>query len=136
MRLVLALACVAAVIGTAPPARADIDGNDQVFLAALTAAGLTYQDPEHAITAGKAVCNLVDGGMPGVEIVKNLQELNPAFEGDGAAKFTAIAASAYCPKTISGVNQGPARRPAASRFSTGIRPRIILQALTIRRNSQ
>ena len=114
MRLVLALACVAAVIGTAPPARADIDGNDQVFLAALTAAGLTYQDPEHAITAGKAVCNLVDGGMPGVEIVKNLQELNPAFEGDGAAKFTAIAASAYCPKTISGVNQGPAPKTGGS----------------------
>jgi hypothetical protein len=108
MRLVLALACVAAVIGAAAPASADIDGNDQVFLAALQAAGLTYQDPDHAITAGKAVCNLVDGGMPGVEIVKNLQELNPAFEGDGAAKFTAIAASAYCPKTISGVNQGPA----------------------------
>ena len=108
MRLVLALACVAAVVGTAPPARADIDGNDQVFLAALKAAGLTYEDPDHAISAGKAVCNLVDGGMPGVEIVKNLQELNPAFEGDGAAKFTAIAASAYCPKTLTGVGQGAA----------------------------
>jgi hypothetical protein len=43
-----------------------------------------------------------------VEIVKNLQELNPAFEGDGAAKFTAIAASAYCPKTLTGVGQGAA----------------------------
>jgi len=108
MRLVLALACVAAAIGTAAPACADIDGNDQVFLTALKAAGLTYEDPEHAITAGKTVCNLVDGGMPGVEIVKNLQELNPAFEGDGAAKFTAIAASAYCPTTLTRGGQGPA----------------------------
>ncbi|MGA7049979.1 MAG: DUF732 domain-containing protein [Mycobacterium sp.] len=106
MRLVLALTCVAAVIGTAAPAHADVDGNDQSFLAALKQAGLTYEDPERAITAGKEVCNLVDGGMTGVEIVKNLQELNPGFEDNGAAQFTAIAASAYCPKTLAGVGHG------------------------------
>jgi hypothetical protein len=108
MRLVLALICVAAVVSTAAPACADIDGSDQVFLAALNKDGLTYGDPEHAITAAKAVCNLANGGMSGVEIVRNLQELNPAFEGNGAAEFTAIAASAYCPTTLAGVNQSPA----------------------------
>jgi Protein of unknown function (DUF732) len=114
MRLVLLLASVAAVIGTAAPAYADIDGNDQAFLVALKQAGLTYQDPDRAIAVGKTVCNLVDGGMTGVEIVKNLQDLNPGFEGDGAAKFTAIAAEAYCPKSLTGEGQGPAPKGGGS----------------------
>ena len=108
MRLVLVLACVAAVMGTAAPAYADIDGNDQTFLVALEQSGLSYLNPDRAITAGKMVCNLVDEGMSGVEIVKNLQELNPGVQGDGAAKFTAIAATTYCPKTLTGADQSPA----------------------------
>jgi len=99
------LVCVAAAIGAAAPAYADFDGSDQVFLAALKQAGLTYQDPERAVTVGRTVCNLVDEGMTGVEIVKNLQELNPGFVENGAAQFTAIAASAYCPKSLTSVDQ-------------------------------
>ncbi|HUH69678.1 MAG TPA: DUF732 domain-containing protein [Mycobacterium sp.] len=108
MRLVLLLASIAAVIGTAGPAYADIDGQDQAFLAALTQAGLTYMNPDRAITAGKSVCDLADQGMTGVEIVNNLQERNPAFQGDGAAKFAAIAAKAYCPDSLTGQDRGPA----------------------------
>jgi hypothetical protein len=114
MRLALVLASVAVVIGTAAPACADIDSNDQVFLAALKQSGLTYQDPDRAIAIGKTVCDLVDRGMTGAEIVKNLQDLNPGFEGDGAAKFTAIAASAYCPKTLAGAGQGSAPKSGGS----------------------
>jgi hypothetical protein len=108
MRLSLLLASAAAAISTAAPAYADVDGNDQAFLVALNQAGLTYLNPDRAIAVGKTVCNLVDQGMPGVEIVKNLQELNPGFEDNGAAKFTAIAASAYCPKSLTREDQGPA----------------------------
>ena len=100
MRLVLAVASVAAVIGAAAPANADIDGTDQAFLVALQQAGLTFQDPDRAIAVGKKVCDLVDGGMTGAEIVKNLQDLNPGFQGDGAAKFAAIADTAYCPQHL------------------------------------
>jgi Protein of unknown function (DUF732) len=114
MRLVLVLASVAAVIGTAAPAYADIGSSDQVFLAALKEAGLTYQDPDRAIAIGHTVCRLVDGGMTGMEIVKNLQDLNPGFQGDGAAKFTAIAATAYCPKSLTGEGQGPAQKSGGS----------------------
>jgi len=108
MRLVLLLASVATVIGTAGPAYADPDGKDQAFLNALGQAGLTYMNPDRAISAGKLVCSLADGGMTGEEIVKNLQDRNPGFQGQGAAKFAAIAASAYCPEKLTQTeDQGP-----------------------------
>jgi hypothetical protein len=108
MRLVLLLASAAVVIGTAAPAYADIDGKDQAFLNALSQAGLTYLNADRAIAAAKDVCDLASGGMTGEEIVHNLQDRNPGFQGDGAAKFTAIAASAYCPDELTPENQGPA----------------------------
>jgi hypothetical protein len=100
MRLVLLLASAAVVVGTAAPAFADPDAKDQAFLTALGRAGLTYMNADRAITAGKQVCSLADGGMTGEEIVKNLQDRNPGFQGQGAAKFAAIAASAYCPEKL------------------------------------
>ncbi|MBW0018382.1 MAG: DUF732 domain-containing protein [Mycobacterium sp.] len=104
MRLVLALAsfgvATGAVFGTAAPAKADLDSTDQAFLVTLRQAGVTYQDPESAIRAGKTVCSLVASGMSGADVVKSLQDNNPGFQGDGAGKFAAIAAEAYCPKAI------------------------------------
>jgi hypothetical protein len=108
MRRLPMLLSVAIMIAMAAPAYAHADGNDQAFLVALQQAGLTYQDPDRAVAAGKKVCDLVDGGMTGVEIVKNLQEYNPGFAGNGAAKFTAIAAEAYCPNALARVGQDAA----------------------------
>ena len=108
MRLVLLLASAAVAIGTAAPVYADPDGKDQTFLTALSQAGLTYLNADRAINAGKQVCSLADGGMTGEEIVKNLQDRNPGFQGPGAAKFAAIAASAYCPEKLTQPeDQGP-----------------------------
>jgi hypothetical protein len=115
MRLVLLLASVAAVIGTAAPAYADPDAKDQAFLNALTQAGVSYMNADRAINAGKQVCSLADGGMTGEEIVKNLQDRNPGFQGPGAAKFAAIAASAYCPEKLTQAeDQGPPPKGGAS----------------------
>jgi Protein of unknown function (DUF732) len=110
MRRLLMLLSVAAVIAMAAPAHADDTdpGNDQSFLAALKQAGLTYQDPDRAVAAGKKVCDLVGGGMTGVDIVKNLEQANPGFAGNGAAKFTAIAAEAYCPSELTRMGQDTA----------------------------
>jgi hypothetical protein len=107
MRLVLLAAGAAVLIGTAAPAYADPSGKDQAFLVALSQAGLSYLSPDRAIAAGKSVCDLADGGMSGEEIVKDLQERNPGFQGDGAAKFTAIAASAYCPEQLNPQGSSP-----------------------------
>ncbi len=100
MRLLLTLTSVAAMIGMAAPAYADT--NDDAFLGALRQAGITYPDPERAITAGKWVCRQVAEGMQTVDVVKEVQSLNSGLRGDSAAKFTAIAASAYCPNVLSG----------------------------------
>ncbi len=101
MRLLLMLTGVAALIGLAPPAYADID-NDQDFLTDLRQAGITYQDPNRAITAGKSVCELLDAGKSDAEIVTELRNRNPAFQGAGAAKFTFLSSSHYCPKYLTG----------------------------------
>lgn len=112
MKLVLLVASAAVVIGTAAPAYADPDAKDQGFLTALSQAGLTYMNADRAITAGKQVCSLADGGMTGAEIVQNLEERNPGFQGPGAAKFAAIAASAYCPEKLTQAEDpGPAPKP-------------------------
>jgi hypothetical protein len=105
MRRLSMLLSVATMIAVAAPAHAHADGNDQSFLVALQQAGLTYQDPDRAVSAGKQVCDLVSGGMTGVDIVKNLEQYNPGFADDGAAKFTAIAAEAYCPNALARVRQ-------------------------------
>ncbi|MGE2814743.1 DUF732 domain-containing protein [Mycobacterium heidelbergense] len=101
------LLSVATMIAMAAPAHADntVNGNDQAFLAALNQAGLTYQDPDRAVAAGKKVCDLVTGGMAAVDVVKNLEQYNPGFAGDGAAKFTGIAAEAYCPAALARARQ-------------------------------
>jgi hypothetical protein len=105
MRRLLILTSAAAMIGMAAPAHAD--SNDDDFLAQLRAAGLTYQDPAKAIEVAKDVCALVDKGTPDTEIVNNLQLRNPGFTGNGAAKFTTLAAAEYCPKYLTGEGRPP-----------------------------
>jgi Protein of unknown function (DUF732) len=107
MKRLLMLTSVAAMIGMAAPAYADPSGNDAEFLKQLKNAGLTYQDPDQAITVAKSVCDLADKGTSGTDIVDNLKKQNPAFTGDGASKFTAIAASDYCPKYMASESQPP-----------------------------
>jgi hypothetical protein len=100
MRTFLVLVAVAAVIGLAVPAHADPGSADSSFLAALRKAGITYRSDTEAVAAGEAVCELMGAGQPGLDVVKRVTELNPGFTISGAAKFTAIAASAYCPQSL------------------------------------
>src|SRR5271156_2175398 len=95
MRRLLTLLSVAAAIALAAPAHADPSPSptqtpdpavDADFLAQLRQAGLSYQD---------------------TNIVNNLQLRNPGFSGNGAAKFTAIAANAYCPHYLTGEGRPP-----------------------------
>lgn len=100
MKLLLALLSISVVIGLAVPARGDPDSGDGAFLASLQKAGITYQNPGQAIAAAKAVCGLIDDGESGLEVVEDLKTNNPAFTMDGAAKFAAISATAYCPQQL------------------------------------
>jgi hypothetical protein len=96
----LVLASFAVALGVATPAQADpgSSGPDASFLAALTKAGITYQDPTDAVAVAKKACALMDEGNPQVGVIKSVSSSNPGFTADGAAQFTMIAASAYCPQ--------------------------------------
>ena len=103
MRMLVVLAGSTALIGAAAPAHADpvnSSGADARFLAALNQAGITYQDPATAVGVGKRACQLMDEGSPQVEVIKSVSSSNPGFTVDGAAQFTMIAASAYCPQHL------------------------------------
>jgi len=100
--LLLILTTVAAVIGAAAPAYADSE--DDGFLASLQAAGITFQQPDRVIAAGKLVCQLANQGKQMADVVNTIQGANPGLRGDNAAKFTAIAANVYCPNKL-----GPAQ---------------------------
>lgn len=109
MKLRSAVASAVVLIGLAAPAYADDGdgdggdvGTDKTFLAELQQAGLTFQDPNAAVTAGKSVCQLVDEGKSTAEIITELRNRNPSFQGTSAAKFTALAAAAYCPQYMTG----------------------------------
>ena len=94
------LPVMAATIALAAPARAD--DSDQAFLADLDNAGIHYSDPDQAVTAGKTVCSLKDGGMSDEDVIKNLTEQNPGFVQAKAAKFETIATNDYCPQGVGG----------------------------------
>ncbi|BBY21884.1 DUF732 domain-containing protein [Mycobacterium stomatepiae] len=97
MRGVIVFAGVAAVIAVAAPAQAD-PSPDSNFLTQLKNAGITYQTPSIAIGVGKSECKLMDEGMPETEVIKDLEESNPAFKGDSPVQFTSIAVNTYCPQ--------------------------------------
>ncbi|WAJ47080.1 DUF732 domain-containing protein [Mycobacterium sp. Aquia_216] len=98
MRRLLMLVSAVAMVGLAAPANAD--GMDDQFLAALQASGVTFPDPARAIAAGKWVCQAVGQGTQMVDVVKTVEDRNPGLREDNAAKFAAIAATAYCPSAL------------------------------------
>jgi hypothetical protein len=42
----------------------------------------------------------MDQGDPQAGVIKSVSSSNPGFTADGAAQFTMIAASAYCPQHL------------------------------------
>lgn len=106
MRLLLAVPGIFMAIALAAPAHPDPGVDDppaadtSAFLASLQRAGISYNDPDQAVTAAKAVCGLVGNGKPGLEVLQGLMSANPGFTTDGAAQFAAIAASVYCPHQL------------------------------------
>jgi hypothetical protein len=110
MKPLLALLSLAAIIGTAAPASAD--ASDDQFLAALTASGVTYQDPGKVIAAAKWVCQSLNQGTQMADVVRTVQSENAGLHQENAAKFTALAASAYCPNKLPPPAAAPA--PAAA----------------------
>jgi hypothetical protein len=124
------LASFAAVIGLAAPAQADPGGTDSgpdaTFLAALHRAGITYQNGADAVAVGKKACDLMGQGQSETDVVKSMTEQNPGFTLSDAAKFTAIAASTYCPQHL---GEPPPQQEPSPPPSQGFPPDIPLPPL-------
>ncbi|OBI47540.1 hypothetical protein A5707_18860 [Mycobacterium kyorinense] len=101
-RVVLLLASAAALVGLAAPAYADESGggSDASFLAALNQHGISHRGAGQAIAAGRAVCELMDGGLTPMDTVNAVRTTNPGFTPQHAALFAVDAASAYCPEHL------------------------------------
>jgi hypothetical protein len=99
MRRLVVVLGIASSLGIAIPAHAD-PNVDASFVDALNKAGITFNDSESAVNAGKTACGLMDQGKPELDVVQLVMQQNSGISTVSAAKFTAIAASAYCPQHL------------------------------------
>ena len=101
---------VVAALGMIPPAHADPGSPDQnldaSFLDALTKAGITVLSRSGAVKDGKAACGMMEQGQPELDVIQHVSKQNPGLDTTKAAKFTAIAASAYCPQYLQRASDG------------------------------
>jgi hypothetical protein len=84
----------------AGPAKADPADVDTDFLAALQAAGITYNRPDQAIVTAKMVCKFIAQGKPSPEVLDGLKERNPGLTTEHGSMFVGIAAHSYCPDQL------------------------------------
>lgn len=87
----------AAAWGT--PAHADMVGNS--FLAALTDAGVPYNDPASATALGQSVCPMLVQPGETFDAAAATMAANSGMTRDRAELFTVIAVSVYCPGMLS-----------------------------------
>lgn len=105
MRRLLGVVGIASSLGVAIPAHAD-PNVDASFVDALHKAGITFSDSNSAVNAGKTACGLMDQGKPELDVIQLVTQQNPGISTTSAAQFTAIAASAYCPKYLQRASDG------------------------------
>jgi hypothetical protein len=129
MRRLVVLLGIAATVGLAVPAQADPGnadaGVDASFLDALTKAGITFSNGPNAVNAGKTACGLMKQGQPELDVIQTVTAQNPGITTNSAAKFTAIAASAYCPQFLQRArdNGGDTQEPGPNRVGISGGPR-------------
>lgn len=112
VKLLFPLLNVAAMIGLAVPAHADSDATDAPgvevasltantdFIESLRAAGIGYRSEDQAISAGQAMCGLIERGQGGLQVIGEIQANNPGISIESAAHFAKIAAASYCPQQL------------------------------------
>jgi hypothetical protein len=119
MRRVLVVLGIASSLGSAIPAHAD-PNVDASFVDALTKADITFSDPKSAVSAGKSACELMDQGKSQIDVVQLVTQQNPGISTVSAAKFTGIAASAYCPQHLQRVSDNGASPSPPHRDGVGV----------------
>jgi Protein of unknown function (DUF732) len=82
---------------TAPSSIASTPDQDDKYIAALNAKGVSFANPGAAIYNGKTVCQNIGQGMTVQEVVAAFRASSPAFS-DSANDFVAISVRTYCPQ--------------------------------------
>lgn len=107
MKLLPAVLAVSIAIAAAAPAYAEpgtdeppTDDDNEVFLADLTATGISFADPNEAIGAGKAVCGFISRGVSGLQLLNDIRDNNPGLTPIDAARFATLSAKHYCPRAL------------------------------------
>jgi hypothetical protein len=101
--LTLTVGLAAAAVTFAAPTHAD--PIDDSFLAALSDAGVAYDNPVDTVALGQAVCPmLVEPGKSVASVYSRVA--NNGIPPDMAAFFTGIAISMYCPQMMSSIGNG------------------------------
>ncbi len=115
MRSLVTALGVGCTLSLAIPAQAD-PNVDASFIDALGKAGINFKDSKSAIDAGETACELMNQGKSQLDVVQLVMQQNSDINTVSAAKFTAIAASAYCPQHLKRVHDntgGPSQPPGA-----------------------
>jgi len=100
VRLLAALPAALVTLGLAGPAQADPASTDSDFLAALQAAGITYNRADQAIVTARMVCGFIAEGKPSPEVLDGLKARNPGLTTEHGTMFVGIAARSYCPDQL------------------------------------
>ncbi len=101
--LAVAIGLTAAATSLAGPAAADPNGDS--FLAALTDAGIGFNDPASTQQLGQSICPmLVEPGKSLASVYSTVS--NNGINPDMAAFFTGIAISMYCPSMVTSLGNG------------------------------
>ncbi len=84
-------------LAVAPTAQAD--PNDDAFIAALEAKGITYESRQTAINSGHLVCHELDLGQTPEQVANDV--LNSShLDGYHAGYFVGVSIRAYCPNYV------------------------------------
>ena len=114
MNKALLLTAYVAAIGLAGPAYADpgiATGNDAQFLSTLTGAGLQHRAGDQVtVSAGRAVCQLMDAGLSPMDTVTAVQTTNPYNGVKTTTTNTGVTAKS---KNGYGVATGPGGKTCA-----------------------
>ncbi|WP_197518475.1 DUF732 domain-containing protein [Mycobacterium sp. E3198] len=88
----------------APSSIVSTPDQDNKYVQNLNDHGISFANPEAAISNGKTVCTDIGRGVPVPQIVSAFHESNPGLD---AETYVSISVHAYCPQNANLVGGGP-----------------------------
>lgn len=94
------------IAGSAAPAPAHADVVSDDFLSTLANSGVSYADPETAVTMAQSICSLL--AQPGGNFAAVASQMGGTngVSPEMANLFTSIAISMYCPSMMASLAEG------------------------------